>query len=129
MLSIARIENLTKVRKFLASLERSSGRTSIGYKTSIAYFHDFVSKNYNHNSESILDLIINKEIDVYSLLDDFIGFMRAKNLKPSSTNQYLAGVRSYLGYYDIDIVPSKFKRRVRIPKVYYEEEKPIDARY
>jgi integrase len=122
------IENLTKVRKFLASLERNSGRTSIGYKTSIAYFHDFVSKNYNHDSESILDLIINKEIDVYSLLDDFIGFMRAKNLNPSSINQYLAGVRSYLGYYDIDIVPSKFKRRVRIPKVYHEEEKPIDAK-
>jgi hypothetical protein len=35
-----------------------------------------------------------------------------------------------LGYYDIDIVPSKFKSRVRIPKVYYEdeeeEEEPIE---
>jgi integrase len=122
------IENLTKVRKFLASLERNSGRTSIGYKTSIAYFHNFVSKNYNHNPESILDLITNKEIDVYSLLDDFIGFMQTKNINPSSINQYLAGVRSYLGYYDIDIVPSKFKRRVRMTKVYYEEEKPIDAK-
>jgi integrase len=121
------IENLTKVRKFLAAIQRNSGRTSIGYKTSIAYFQDFVSKSYNHNSESILDLIINKEMDVYSLLDDFIGFMRIKNISPSSINQYLAGVRSYLSYYDIDIVPSKFRRRVRTPKVYYEEEKPIDA--
>jgi hypothetical protein len=31
-----------------------------------------------------------------------------------------------LGYYDIDIVPSKFKSRVRIPKAYYEEEEPIE---
>ena len=75
-----------------------------------------------------MDLIANREIDVYSLLDDFIGFMQTKNLSPSSINQYLAGVRSYFGYYDIDIVPSKFKKRVRIPKVYYEEEKPIDAK-
>jgi integrase len=122
------IENLPKVRKFLASLERNSVKTSIGYKTSIAYFQDFVSKHYDHNSESILTLLLHTKIDVYSLLDDFIGFMQAKNVYASSINQYLAGVRSFLGYYDIDIVPSKFKRRVRIPKVYYEEEEPIDSK-
>jgi hypothetical protein len=33
-----------------------------------------------------------------------------------------------MGYYDIDIVPSKFKRRVRIPNVFYDEEEPIDSK-
>jgi integrase len=40
---------------------------------------------------------------------------------------YTTAVRSYLSYYDIDIVPSKFKRRVRLPKNHREDEEPLDA--
>jgi integrase len=36
-------------------------------------------------------------------------------------------VRSYLAYYDIDILPSKFRRKVKIPKMYREGEEPLDA--
>jgi integrase len=32
-----------------------------------------------------------------------------------------------LAYYDIDLVPSKFKRKVKIPKHYREDELAIDA--
>ncbi|MGH9974702.1 MAG: tyrosine-type recombinase/integrase [Nitrososphaeraceae archaeon] len=122
------IERLPKVIKFLNSLERNSDKTSASYKTSIAYFHDFLSNNYNDNPESVLSLIFSKETDVYSLLDEFIEFLQTKDITPASINQYLASIRSYLGYYDIDIVPSKFKRRVRIPKVFHEEEEPIDVK-
>lgn len=122
------IEILPKISKFLSSLERNSVSTSLGYKTAVTYFHDFLSKYYGHNPDSILEILINKEIDVYSLLDEFIDFMQTKKVTPSSVNQYLTGIRSFLSYYDIDIVPAKFKRRVRVPKVYYEEEEPIDAK-
>ena len=122
------IERLPKVVKFLNSLERNSDKTSASYKTSIAYFHDFLSNSYSHDPETVLSLILSKETDVYSLLDEFIEFMQTKSINPASINQYLASIRSYLGYYDIDIVPSKFKRRVRIPKVFHEEEEPIDVK-
>lgn len=46
---------------------------------------------------------------------------------PNSISLYIAAVRSYLGYYDIDIVPAKFKRRVKLPKNHREDEQPIDA--
>ena len=122
------IEKLPRVERFLSSLKRNSLSTSNGYKTSIAYFHEFSLRNYNQTADSILQMLINKEVDVYSLLDEFIGFVKAKQVIPSSIIKYLTGLRSYLSYYDVDIVPAKFKRRVRIPKVYYDEEEPIDAR-
>jgi len=103
--------------KFLNSLIGNCDKTYASYKTSIAYFHDFLLNNYNHNLENILNLITSKETDVYSLLDEFIKFMQTKNTNPASINQYLASIRSYFGYYDIDIVTFKL-RRVRIPKVY-----------
>jgi integrase len=40
----------------------------------------------------------------------------------------MAAIRSYLAYYDVDIIPSKFKRRVKLPKSYREDEEPIDAK-
>jgi integrase len=36
-------------------------------------------------------------------------------------------MRSYFAYHDIDVIPSKFKRKVRMPKLYREDEQPIDA--
>jgi integrase len=37
----------------------------------------------------------------------------------------MAAVRSYLEYYDIDIVPSKFRRRVKMPRSYDDPEEPL----
>jgi len=48
------------------------------------------------------------------------------NLAPTSIRLYVAAVRSYLAYYDIDIIPSKFRRKVRMPKVYREDEEALD---
>jgi hypothetical protein len=39
----------------------------------------------------------------------------------------MGAVRSYLAYYDIDIIPSKFKRKVKMPKMYREDEEPLDT--
>jgi integrase len=38
----------------------------------------------------------------------------------------VAAVRSYLAYCDIDLIPSKFRMKVRMPKIYREDEEPLD---
>ena len=39
----------------------------------------------------------------------------------------MAGLRTYFGYHDIDIIPSRFKKKVFVPVVYRVDEEPIDA--
>jgi hypothetical protein len=73
------------------------------------------------------------EINVYELLDDellddFVSLLMALKLSVNSIILYLTAVRSYFGYYDIDVIPSKFKRKVKMPKIYREDEQPIDAK-
>ena len=36
-------------------------------------------------------------------------------------------LRSYFAYYDIDVIPSKFKRKVKMPKAYREDEQALDV--
>ena len=53
--------------------------------------------------------------------------MKLQNSLPIAYLYTLPAVRSYLAYHDIDIVPAKFKRRVKLPKNHREDEQPIDA--
>ena len=67
------------------------------------------------------------EISLYELFDSFIAFLLSSGLSVPSIRLYDAAIRSYFAYYDIDVIPSKFKRKVRMPKLYREDEQPIDT--
>ena len=49
-------------------------------------------------------------------------------ISSKSITFYLAALRSYFAYYDVDVIPSKFKRKVKVPKVTREDEQPIDVK-
>jgi integrase len=51
----------------------------------------------------------------------------APNITSSSIKLYIAAIRSYLAYHDIDVMPSKFKRKVKMPKMHREDEEPLDV--
>jgi integrase len=69
------------------------------------------------------------ELNVYTILDEFVFYLVDPTFKltSSSIKLYVASVRSYLAYYDIDIMPSKFRRKVKMPKMYREDEEPLDT--
>jgi len=73
--------------------------------------------------------LVQKRINVYELLDGFVSYILASRpgITPKSISLYLAALRSYFAYYDIDIMPSKFKKKVKVPKIYREDEEPLDA--
>jgi hypothetical protein len=80
----------------LASIERNGRRTSLGYKTCIAYSQDFRSKYYHQSAENIINELHDKKNDIYSLINEFIDVSQTKKVNPSSIKQCLEGVRSFL---------------------------------
>jgi len=116
---------------FLGSIARNSILTANGYKTALVYLQDFLSKHPDYrkyNIENILPLLANR-IDVYKLLDEFITFMdKKKKVSAASIIQYVNGIRSYLAYHDVYIIPNKFKHKVKVPKILREEEQALDAK-
>lgn len=120
--------NLQKVQKFLESVGRNSKHSKRVYGIAVAHFQSFLEKDYSpSNVESILKPITNGQVNVYDLLDNFVAHLLTKNLSPNAISLYVAAIRSYLGYCDIDVVPSRFKRKVRMPKRLREEAEPLDA--
>jgi integrase len=84
------------------------------------YLH---SKRYAQ--EEIVLPILSGKINVYELLDGFVSYLSKASISPATLKIYVAIVRSFLEYYDIDISNSKFKRKVKMPKYYADPEEPL----
>ncbi len=121
-------------KRFLDSIGRNSASSKTSYSVALTHFQRLLDRQ-GHDLESIVALVLDKKIDVYDLLDEFVSFLlEEKNgnedrmsISHNTIKAYLAAVKSYLQYYDIDIIPAKFKRKVKMPKTFREDEEAIDA--
>ncbi len=120
-------------KTFLDSIERNSIKTRKAYASALKYFMLFL-QGRKHTLQSIIKPLSTNKINVYELLDSFVGYLISitseethRTLTNGSILLYVTAVRSYLAYYDIDIIPYKFKRKVHVPKVAKQEEQAIDA--
>jgi integrase len=124
------ITDYKTVNVFLSSMLRNSLKSKYAYQYGLTHFQKFLKqKQPQYNIETILKTLSKNELDVYAILDEFVSYLvdAALELTSKSIKLYIAAVRSYLAYYDIDIIPSKFKRKVKMPKLYREDEEPLDA--
>src|SRR4029079_14580738 len=97
-------------------------RTRNNYETGLVHLQRFLYSRFNgeHNIDSVIKSILQNQLHVYELLDNFVSYEGSKKNqeknKPQSVKTHLIGIRSYFAYYHIDIIPSKFKRKVKMPK-------------
>jgi integrase len=109
-------------------MERNSLSSRYTYENGLVHFHAFLSQKYpNYNPETILKPLLQDKINRYEVLDRFIGYLQQFNLTPSTIKLYVASIRSYFAFNDVDVIPSKFKRKVKMPKLYREDEEPLDT--
>ncbi|CAN5456320.1 hypothetical protein BH18THE2_BH18THE2_21070 [soil metagenome] len=130
--SRSNLERLPKVKMFLESIGKNSLWTRKNYETSLVHLQDFLNKGYDnkYSLEDVLEAIRDNQINVYELIDKFVTHEMDKQgkekLSPQSIISNLIGIKSYLAYYDIDIIPAKFKRKVKLPRIVREDEEPLD---
>jgi integrase len=130
------IELFPKVNTFLQSIGRNSIRSRRSYSSGLTLLQNFLKTKEQqikyegcYNCETILQPLFENRINVYELFDSLISFILATKpeITPRSLSLYISALKSYFAYYDIDVIPSKFKRRVKMPKLYREDEEAIDA--
>ena len=70
-----------------------------------------------------IDLMKSDERRVYGSLSSFVDWMEARKLFPHSMQNYMAGVKSYLGFQWVEIKPTYFRERVtiRMPRTIPDE--------
>src|SRR5919198_591575 len=126
----SQVDDIPKAKVFLESISRNSKNSKKTYQTGLLHLHRFLDQNYPGGKvtlETILEKLTKNEINLYELLDRFVSFLLSSKLSIHSIRIVMTAVRSYFAYYDIDVIPSKFKRKVKMPKLYREDEQPLDA--
>ena len=104
-------------------------KTGFTYMKALQKSSRFLARQYpSYNIETILLPLETKEIDVYHLLDKFVAYMMEIQTAASTIQSYMAAVRGYLGYYDIDIIEQRFKNKVILSKNRKEDERPLDVK-
>jgi integrase len=127
------IELLPKVKVFLDSIARNSIKSKRSYSSGITLLQNFLKINQQSyqdcDCETILQPLLENRMNVYELLDSFVSYVLGikPEITPRSLSLYITALRSYFAYYDIDVLPSKFRRKVKMPKIYREDEEAIDA--
>ena|SRR6476620_909152 len=101
-----RIRALPNASLFLKSMQKNSRITGITYETSLSYFQSFLDIESKYDLQTVLETIAKNEINVYTLLEQFVTFLTDSNksLSPGTVRQYVVGFRPYLAYYDIDVI-------------------------
>jgi integrase len=114
------------VNTFLDSVQWGSKNTRRLYRTALNHFENFLNSTRKQTPDTILSLLQNQHINTYELLDQFVSYLtRQEEVSAASLKTYMAVVRSYLEYNDIDISNAKFKGKVKTPKTYTDPEEPL----
>jgi integrase len=136
-LLIKETDELKEVKQFLNSKGRNSEKTRNIYGIALYHFQTFLSiSDYKqYNIETVLIPLQNKDIDVYSLLDNFVNYLTLRQdtynsntkLSDGTIRLYIAGVRSYLEYHDIEISSKRFRNKVTIPKKHRRRKQALTS--
>jgi integrase len=105
----------------------NSQETASAYLSALVYFNTFLMQQTRKTTaEKVIVDMLKPKSDVYELLQGFISYLAPLKLAASSKRMFVRAVRSYLGFYGIDIIPSKFKTRVKMFKVPKEYGEALD---
>jgi integrase len=136
-LLISEVSELLKASEFLNSKSKRSEQTKKAYHIALSHLQTFLknSEYKDYDVESILIPLLDKKINVYSLFDKFGDYLAnrqdqyfgGKKLRPESIILYVAGVRSYFEFHDVEISSRKFQNKVTLPRKHRSEPEPIDA--
>ena len=107
---------------FVLSHSKSTVKT---YRSSIVLFREFLGTKHAIDEVKAIQNLKHQELDVYSLLRDFVVYLDKIGYKGSSVRVLIAAVKGYLRYYGIKIYAEDCKHTVRIPKSVVSREEPL----
>jgi integrase len=107
-------------QKFVTTVKVGSPSTADQYGKRLYNFGEFLGQKYKISIDEYLKSY--KQFDVYDVLFEYHVFLTKLNLQKSTIASRLRTAKTFLEYYDIPIVESKFRIKVRTPKNTANEE-------
>jgi len=124
------VSSLPRVRTFLDSVGIKSSHTRYVYLTALVHLYHFLQQQPQLRQltpDSIITDILSDNVNVYEFLQGFMSYLAPLGTAIRTKRLFIAAVKSYFGFHDIDISPTKFKHRVKVPQLDREDELALEA--
>ena len=102
-----------------------SNHTRKSYHSGVLSFRKFLANKYNLNESELISKVKGQELDVYTLLREFVISLDKAGYAPSSIRGFIAIVKGYLRYLGIKIYAEDCKYTVKVPKPVTTREEPL----
>lgn len=99
---------------FNERLFRKTGSKSTvrSYAAGIRKFETFATEKYGLNLGQVAERMESRKLDVYKVLDQFVGWLNARGAMPTSVKAYTMAVKSLLRYLDVQVLNETFRSKV-----------------
>src|SRR5579883_1974821 len=118
------IDNLESYLDYVFMLSHSNS-TRKSYRSGVLSFRKFLQERYNLEESDTVIKFKSQELDVYTVLREFIISLDKKKYAPTSIRVLLAMVKGYLRYLGVKIYAEDCKYTVKTPKVVKTREEPL----
>ena len=85
-------------------------------KYALEKFGAFCLESFGRSMDEVMNQIKLASLDVYRVLDMFVGYMDSTGADAGTQHTYMTWVRNYMVYCDIEISEYKFRQKVSMPK-------------
>ena len=102
---------------FLETISRMNAASAKIYGQRLKNFNDFCLKQYNFDTDRIINEIKLNRIDPYKVLNQFIDYLQySHTLSPLTLNQQIITTKNLFEYHDVNISNAKLKFKVKFPR-------------
>ncbi len=112
---------------YIDNVSTMSNSTANEYYFRLNRFMTFIANKYasNLDIDSLLVKIKNGSEDPYNILNEYAAYLRNHNVSALTLKQRIVTVKNFFEYCDIDIIPRKFKLKVKLPKAVRKKKEAL----
>ncbi|HET7391025.1 MAG TPA: tyrosine-type recombinase/integrase, partial [Nitrososphaeraceae archaeon] len=122
-----RIKTYPSIQRFAMKRGRNSSKTVLLYHTGLTYFEKYLQQRYQLDIEAVVTKLRKSELDVYTIIEDFVTFLIQDLEKSSNTaNETLKAVKSFLRSERISLDNKLVSECASIARSYKDSEFALD---
>jgi integrase len=117
------------ITSYVTNIDGSNHASAKVYQLRLKSFDSFSSQNYNTTTDNLINSIKQGRQDPYQVLSGFVSYLqRNHSLSPTTLKQHIIIAKNFLEYYDVDIVPRKFKLKVKLPRTVRKDKQALSKK-
>ncbi|MGB7638668.1 MAG: tyrosine-type recombinase/integrase, partial [Nitrososphaeraceae archaeon] len=107
----------TRMDKYIRNMRAMNKRTAYEYYLRLTNFQEFIINTYKTTLDNIIAKINEGTEDPYDILNGYVSYLQTNyNISAYTLKTRIITAKNFFEYYDVDIIPRKFKLKVKIPK-------------